>query len=65
MFAALGFPVGGATGVLYARRSADGIFVGGRIESGLAQFANLFALIRGSKTQHIESGRVSNFPLDA
>jgi len=29
-FAPLGFPVGGATGVLYARRSADGIFTGGR-----------------------------------
>ena|GEM_PF-3765066 len=29
-FAALGFPVGGARGVLYARRSADGIFTGGR-----------------------------------
>ncbi len=27
-FAALRFPVGGATGVLYARRSADGIFTG-------------------------------------
>jgi len=39
-FAALSFPVGGATGVLYTRRSADGIFSGGRTESGLAQFAN-------------------------
>jgi|GEM_PF-4189331 len=27
-FAALDLPVGGATGVLYARRSADGIFTG-------------------------------------
>jgi len=35
-FAALGSPVGGATGVLYARRSADGIFTGGRTESGRA-----------------------------
>ena len=42
-FATLGFPVGGATGVLYARRSADGIFTGGRTASGLAQFANVFA----------------------
>ena|GEM_PF-1514684 len=41
-FAALGSPVGGATGVLYARRSADGIATGDRTESGLAQFANLF-----------------------
>ena len=29
-FAALGIPVGGATGVLYARRSADRIVTGGR-----------------------------------
>ncbi len=42
-FAVVGFPGGGATGVLYARRSADGIFTGGRSESGLTQFANLFA----------------------
>jgi len=40
----VGSPVGGATGVLYARRSADGIFTGGRTESGLAQFSKL---IRG------------------
>ena len=42
-FAALDFPVGGATGVLYARRSADGIFTGDGTESGLPQFANLCA----------------------
>ena len=41
-FATLGFPVGGATGVLYARRSADGIFTGGRTESGLALSPNAF-----------------------
>ena len=40
-FAALASPVGGAAGVLYARRSADGIFTGGRTESGLAHVANL------------------------
>jgi len=38
-----GSPVGGATVVLYARRSADGIFTGGTSESRLAQVANLFA----------------------
>ena len=42
-FAAQNFPVGGATGVLYARRSADGISMGGRTESGVFQFTNLFA----------------------
>jgi len=42
-FAALSSPVGGATGVLYARRSTDGIFTGGRTESGLTQFASLIA----------------------
>jgi len=31
-FAAENFPVGGATGVLYARRSADGIATGGIID---------------------------------
>ena len=34
-FAAQNFPVGGATGVLYARRSADGISTRGSAESVL------------------------------
>ncbi len=42
-FATLDFPVGGATGVLYARRSADGISTGDRTESALAQLATLFS----------------------
>jgi len=41
-FAAQNFPVGGATGVQYARRSADGISTGGRTESGLIQFTNRY-----------------------